>query len=62
MVQVTVQLDGRVRAATLLNDPGHGFGPAAIACALRTRFEPARDREGKPIAALSPPVRVRFTR
>jgi hypothetical protein len=41
---------------------GFGFGPAARLCALRSRFEPARDVAGQPIAAHSPPIRVHFFR
>jgi len=62
VIQVVVGPDGSVESATLLSDPGHGFGQAAIACALRTRFTPARDREGRPTRATSPAVLVRFTR
>jgi protein TonB len=46
----------------VLADPGHGFGAAAVACALRTRFVPARARSGQAVRSLSPPIRVRFTR
>jgi len=62
VIQVVVGPDGRVESATLVSDPGHGFGQAAIACALRTRFTPARDRDGQPRRATSPAVLVRFTR
>jgi periplasmic protein TonB len=62
IVRVLVRLDGSVESASVVKDPGHGFGQAAVACAMRTRFEPARDRIGRPIRAQSPPIRVRFTR
>jgi protein TonB len=62
IIKVVVNPDGTVASAAVVSDPGHGFGPAAIACALRTRFTPARDRDGRPIRAESPPVLVRFTR
>jgi protein TonB len=62
IVRVLVRPDGSVESASVVKDPGHGFGQAAVACAMRTRFEPARDRMGRPIRAQSPPVRVRFTR
>jgi protein TonB len=62
LLRVVVRADGTVESASVLRDPGHGFGPAALACALRTRFSPSRDRDGRPIRSQSPPIRVRFTR
>jgi len=62
VLRVIVRADGVVESATILNDSGHGFGQAAVACAMRTRFAPAHDRHGRPIRAQSPPIRVRFTR
>jgi protein TonB len=61
-MRVRVDADGRVRKVTLIEDPGSGFGAAARACALATRFSPALDREGNVTSADSPPIRVRFTR
>jgi protein TonB len=62
VIKVVVAPSGAVHAATVVSDPGHGFGPAAIACALRHRFTPARDRNGRPVRAESPSVVVHFTR
>jgi protein TonB len=62
ILRVVVTADGNPERATVLSDPGHGFGPAALACALRTHFTPARGSKGAPIRATSPPIRVRFTR
>jgi len=62
ILRVVVRPDGSAERAALMRDPGHGFGEAALACALRTRFAPARDRDGKPVKQQSPPIRVRFTR
>jgi protein TonB len=62
ILRVIVTADGDSERATVLSDPGHGFGPAALACALRTHFTPARGAKGAPIRATSPPIRVRFTR
>ena len=61
-LRARVDADGRARSVSLLDDPGLGFGAAARACALQTRFSPALDRDGNPVAANSPPIRVRFTR
>jgi protein TonB len=62
VIRVKVRVDGTATSARVVADPGHGFGQAAVACALATRFLPARDQAGRPIEAESPPVRVRFTR
>jgi len=62
ILRVVVDPSGAAVTATVLADPGHGFGSAAAACAMRTRFTPARDRTGHPVRSTSPPIRVRFTR
>jgi protein TonB len=62
VISVRVGADGHTLSADVLRDPGHGFGDAALACAKQTRFVPARDAAGLPIAAESPRIRVRFTR
>lgn len=62
VLRVVVDASGTAERATVLADPGHGFGAAAVACALRTRFVPARARSGEAARSLSPPIRVRFTR
>lgn len=62
VIRVEVGVDGRARRVRLVDDPGLGFGDAARACALKTRFSPALDGEGDPVLATSPPIRVRFTR
>ena len=62
VLQASVRADGRTEHVDVLSDPGLGFGAAARLCALRTRFEPARDVAGLPIAAQSPPIRVHFFR
>ncbi len=62
VIRVVVRADGSTASASVVADPGHGFGPRAMACALRTRFVPAQDRAGHAISATSPPIRVHFTR
>jgi protein TonB len=62
VIRVVVDANGKVESAEIVSDAGHGFGAAAIACALRTHFTPARAADGNPIRAQSPPIRVRFTR
>lgn len=61
-IRVVVSAQGNAESVALLSSPGYGFAEAAVACAQRARFVPARDREGKPMRAQSPPIRVRFTR
>jgi protein TonB len=62
VLRASIGADGRAEHVEVLTDPGFGFGAAARLCALRTRFEPARDTAGQRIAAESPPVRVHFFR
>jgi protein TonB len=62
VLRVLVRPDGSAESAQLLSEPGFGLGRAALGCARTTRFTPALDREGRPVRATSPPIRVRFTR
>ena len=62
VIKVEVGADGRVINAAIVRDEKGGFGDAALACARRTRFVPARDRDGQPLRAWSPPIEVRFER
>ncbi len=61
-IRAVVRADGTAESVTILQDPGHGFGKAAQACAMRTKFHPALDKTGTPIRDKSPPIRLRFTR
>lgn len=61
-IRVTVRADGSVEASEIVADPGDGFAPAALRCARATRFTPATDADGRPIRAVSPPIRVHFYR
>jgi TonB family protein len=49
-----IDVEGRVRRATVTEPQGHGFDEAAVAAAEKLEFEPAR-RDGTPVAA-----RIRF--
>jgi protein TonB len=62
VIRVVVRPDGSVESANVVSNPGHGFGDAAVSCAMKTRFTPAHDRQGAPVRSVSPPIRVRFTR
>ena len=61
-LQVTVKADGHAGAITVLDDPGHGFGRAAIYCVKQLLFSAARNKQGTFIEAAAPPTRIRFTR
>ncbi len=60
-VSVSVGADGRVGSATIVQDPGHGFGREARACAMRETFLSALDRDGNPIASTKS-FRIHFER
>jgi protein TonB len=62
VLRIVVAAGGDPESVTVVSEPGHGFGAAAVVCASRTHFTPARDRSGEPVRATSPPIRVRFTR
>jgi periplasmic protein TonB len=62
LIKVEVDGDGRVLDAKIVRDARRGFGEAAIQCAKRTRFVPAKDGAGRPLRAWSPPIEVRFFR
>ena len=62
VLRAVVDSRGKLSSASLVSDPGHGFGKAALRCAQTAGFEPARDRNGDSYAATSPPIRLRFMR
>jgi protein TonB len=61
-IVVTVHVDGTPQDVRVISDPGHGFGRAARQCAMRQRYAPALDRDGRAVAATSPPINVTFRR
>lgn len=61
-IAVLVEANGQVSATRVVRDEGFGFGRAAQQCALHTRFQAARDRDGRAIRAWSAPIRVHFSR
>lgn len=50
-IAVTIGADGQARSVSVVRDPGYGFGALARRCALRERFEPARNKDGTPVTA-----------
>lgn len=60
-VIVTVAPDGRARNATVVKDPGFGFGKAARTCAMRKAYVAALNSSGQPIEQTFN-INVRFTR
>jgi hypothetical protein len=61
-IAVYVAADAIPQAATILHDPGYGFGRAAVQCLTRRRFTSAKDGLGNPRAGWTPPIRVRYDR
>jgi TonB family protein len=59
LLKLTIDKDGRVTEAEVLEPAGHGFDEAAREAALRFRFKPAT-RDGQPIA-VKIPYRYSFT-
>ncbi len=61
IIEVIVGADGKAQRASILQDPGHGFGREARGCAMREAYVPALDRDGKSVAS-SKKFRVKFER
>jgi periplasmic protein TonB len=59
---IVVRPDGTPQDAKVIRDPGNGFGREARKCALTRRYEPARDREGRPVLGTTPQVNITFQR
>ena len=61
IVRVQVSPDGQCESASVVRDPGHGFGAQATRCAKQAAFLPALDRHGNATQS-SAAIRVRFVR
>jgi protein TonB len=59
---VTVDAAGSATAVRVLEDPGNGFGRAAVKCAMAQTYVPALDADGIARPATTPPIRIRFKR
>jgi periplasmic protein TonB len=59
---VTVRPDGTAHSVSVVEDPGHGFARMASGCALKHKFAPARNRDGKPIWGTTRTFHVGFHR
>lgn len=62
VIRVLVRSDGSPQAVQTLDEPGYGFGTAATRCAMARKYTPGHDDRGKPIAAWTPPLHLRFVR
>ncbi len=62
VIKVLVREDGSVVEAKIVRDAPGGFGQAALLCAKRTLFLPARDASGAVVRRWSPAIEVRFWR
>jgi protein TonB len=58
---VMVLPDGSPESVEIVSDPGHGFAQAARECAMKQRFQPARDEDGEPTRGATPPFNVLYT-
>jgi protein TonB len=63
-VGLTVDVDasGKAIAVLIVEDPGHGFGRMAAACALKHPYTPALDAKGRPVAGKTRTFHVGFHR
>jgi protein TonB len=61
IIEVIVNATGKAQSASILQDPGHGFGREARACAMRESYVPALDKAGSPVVS-SKKFRVKFER
>jgi protein TonB len=61
VLSVTVSADGQAKSATVIQDPGYGFGALAKRCALRKSYRPALDRTGNSTTATQV-VKINFLR
>jgi protein TonB len=59
-IDVTVKADGTAESVEVIFDPGHGFGRAAKACALRQHYVVALDHDGHPTKGSTGVFAVRF--
>lgn len=62
LLRAVVGATGKASTVEILEEPGYGFGDAALNCAKQAKFEPARDSDGTAYEASSPKIRVRFRR
>lgn len=62
LIQVVVRPDGSPENVIVVQDPGHGFGREARKCAMRKKYAPGLDPDGKPVGGTTKPFRVRFER
>ncbi len=60
-LSISVGANGRARSASVMSDPGYGFGAQARRCAMSKRYSAARNRAGKKITKTIV-VRVTFKR
>jgi protein TonB len=59
---VTVNPDGTAKSATVLKDPGYGFGQAARRCAFKWPYIPGLDSAGKSVVKTTGAFSVTFRR
>lgn len=60
-IEVKISTDGRAENVAVTRDPGHGFGREARKCALREKYSPALDVDGRTVPGVYR-VTFRFSR
>jgi hypothetical protein len=60
VLRARVRADGQVLDVKVIDAPDSDIAEDVVACVHDWRFQPALNDHGEPIAALSPPLRVRF--
>ncbi|HZO14339.1 MAG TPA: TonB family protein, partial [Polyangiaceae bacterium] len=58
VLKLTIDVDGKVLDAQVLEPGGHGFDEAALEAAKKLKFKPARYEDGKPFKAV---IKYRYT-
>lgn len=62
VVRVVVRANGTAESARAISGAEHGFGAAAVSCAMSHEYAPARDENGVATRRESGPIRITFTR
>lgn len=61
-VRVLVAKNGKPLAVQTIQEPGFGFGEAAVRCVMSMRFAPALDSNGVSVESWSAPFSIQFVR
>jgi hypothetical protein len=59
-IVISVDANGKPTRATVLNDPGYGFGRQIRRCVMQITYPPPKNAWGKPVAGTMPTLQFRF--